>query len=109
MKLDVLSGFDKLHVCTSYELDGERVTEYPVSPGDLSRCKPIYETLTGWKEDLTQAREMKDLPRYAQDYIQFIGNNVAIPIDVVSIGPGRDQTLWIKPLFTCVAKQQQLT
>jgi adenylosuccinate synthase len=100
MKLDVLSGFEKLMVCSSYELDGEKVTEYPVSPGDLSRCKPVYETLNGWKEDLTQARGLKDLPRPAQDYIQFISQHVAVPIDVVSIGPGREQTLWIKPLFT---------
>ncbi len=100
MKLDVLSGFDKLYVCTSYDLDGEKITEYPVSPGDLARCKPVYETLNGWKEDLTRSRGLKDLPRYAQDYIQFISSNVAIPIDVVSIGPGRDQTVWIKPLFT---------
>ena len=55
MKLDVLSGFDKIPVCTSYELDGERITEYPVSPGDLARCKPIYESVPGWKEDLTRA------------------------------------------------------
>jgi adenylosuccinate synthase len=100
MKLDVLSGFDKLQVCTAYELDGERISEYPVSPGDLARCKPVYESLPGWKEDLTRARSLKDLPRPAQDYIQFISSNVAIPIDVVSVGPGRDQTLWIKPLFT---------
>lgn len=99
MKLDVLSGFDKIKVCTAYELDGEKVSEYPVSPGDLARCKPVYETVNGWKEDLTQARTLKDLPRQAQDYIQFISSNVAIPIDVVSIGPGREQTLWIKPLF----------
>lgn len=100
MKLDVLSGFDRVQVCTAYELDGERITEYPVSPGDLARCKPVYESLPGWKEDLTRARSLKDLPRPAQDYIQFISSNVAIPIDVVSVGPGRDQTLWIKPLFT---------
>lgn len=100
MKLDVLSGFEKIDVCTAYELDGQRITEYPVSPGELARCKPIYETLNGWKEDLTTAKSLKDLPRYAQEYIQFIGANVAIPIDVVSVGPGRDQTLWIKPLFT---------
>jgi adenylosuccinate synthase len=100
MKLDVLSGFDKINVCLAYELDGQRITEYPVSPGDLARCKPIYETLNGWKEDLTQAKSLKDLPRYAQEYIQFIGASVAVPIDVVSVGPGRDQTLWIKPLFS---------
>jgi adenylosuccinate synthase len=81
-------------------LDGQRITEYPVSPGDLARCKPILDTLTGWKEDLTQAKSLKDLPRHAQEYIQYISAQVAIPIDVVSIGPGRDQTLWIKPLFS---------
>lgn len=100
MKLDVLSGFEKIEVCTAYELDGQRITEYPVSPGDLARCKPIYEVLNGWKEDLTVAKSLKDLPRYAQEYIQFIGASVAVPIDVVSVGPGRDQTLWIKPLFS---------
>jgi len=100
MKLDVLSGFEKIDVCMAYELDGQRITEYPVSPGELARCKPIYETLNGWPEDLTVAKSLKDLPRYAQEYIQFIGKSVAVPIDVVSVGPGRDQTLWIKPLFT---------
>ncbi|MBX3022066.1 MAG: adenylosuccinate synthase [Bdellovibrionales bacterium] len=100
MKLDVLSGFEKIDVCTAYELDGQRITEYPVSPGDLARCKPLYERLNGWKEDLTSAKSLKDLPRYAQEYIQFIGASVAVPIDVVSVGPGRDQTLWIKPLFS---------
>jgi adenylosuccinate synthase len=100
MKLDVLSGFDKIDVCNAYELDGQKITEYPVSPGDLARCKPLYETLNGWKEDLTQAKSLKDLPRYAQEYIQFIGASCAVPIDVVSVGPGRDQTLWIKPLFS---------
>lgn len=100
MKLDVLSGFDRIEVCTAYELDGAKITEYPVSPGELARCKPLTETLQGWKEDLTAAKSLKDLPRAAQDYIQFISANVAVPIDVVSIGPGRDQTLWIKPLFS---------
>ena len=100
MKLDVLSGFEKVEVCMAYELDGQRITDYPVSPGDLARCTPITETLNGWKEDLTVAKSLKDLPRYAQEYIQFISANVAVPIDVVSVGPGRDQTLWIKPLFS---------
>ncbi len=100
MKLDVLSGFEKIDVCNAYELDGQRITEYPVSPGDLARCKPLYESLNGWKEDLTQAKSVQDLPRYAQEYVQFIGASVAVPIDVVSVGPGRDQTLWIKPLFS---------
>lgn len=99
MKVDVLSGFDELRVCSAYEIDGQIITEYPVSPGELDRCKPVYETFRGWKEDLTQVRLLKDLPRYAQEYVNYIGNQVAIPIDVVSVGPGRDQTLWVKPLY----------
>ena len=99
MKVDVLSVFDEVKVCTAYELDGHMITEYPVSPGDLARCKPVYESFKGWKDDITQVRVLKDLPRYAQVYVNFIGNQVAIPIDVVSVGPGRDQTLWVKPLF----------
>ncbi|MCB9085917.1 MAG: adenylosuccinate synthase [Bdellovibrionaceae bacterium] len=99
MKIDVLSGFDKIQVCTAYELDGEKITEFPVTPGDLARCNPIYEELSGWKEEITAVKFMRDLPRNAQAYVDFITNELATPIDVVSIGPGRDQTLWIKPLF----------
>jgi adenylosuccinate synthase len=99
MKLDVLSGMEKIEICTNYELDGQKITEYPVSPGDLARCKPIYESVNCWKEDITGAKSLKELPRPAQDYIQYISQAVAIPIDVVSVGPGRDQTLWLKPLF----------
>lgn len=99
MKVDVLSVFDEVKVCTAYELDGQTITEYPVSPGDLARCKPVYESFKGWKDDITGVKLLKDLPRYAQEYVNFIGNQVAIPIDVVSVGPGRDQTLWVKPLF----------
>lgn len=99
MKVDVLSGFKEVKICTSYELDGQIIQEYPVSPGDLARCRPNYETLSGWKENLSAAKSMKDLPRNAQDYVNFIGAELGIPIDVVSVGPGRDQTLWIKPLF----------
>lgn len=99
MKMDVLSGFKEIKVCTAYELDGQLIKDYPVSPGDLERAKPVYETLPGWNEDITVVKSVKDLPRNAQDYIQFIGKELATPIDVVSVGPGREQTLWLKPLF----------
>lgn len=100
MKIDVLSGFDKIKACTAYELDGQTISEYPVSPGDLARAKPIYKELPGWTEDLSGSKSMKDLPINARDYVHFVGNELGVPIDVVSVGPGRDQTLWIKPLFT---------
>lgn len=100
MKVDVLSGFETIKVCTAYELDGETITDYPVTPGDLARCKPVYRELPGWKEPIDQARSLKELPRTAVDYVQFVGNELGVPIDVVSVGPGREQTLWLKPLFT---------
>ena len=99
MKMDVLSGLKEIKVCTSYELDGETIKDYPVTPGDLARAKPIYETLSGWNEDISSAKSPKDLPRQAQNYIQFVSSELATPVDVVSVGPGREQTLWLKPLF----------
>jgi adenylosuccinate synthase len=99
MKLDVLSGHDKIEVCTAYKLDGVEVKDLPTSSGELARVEPIYKSLTGWTEDITQVRTIQDLPQSARDYIQFIATELATPIDVVSVGPGREQTLWIKPLF----------
>lgn len=99
MKLDVLSGHDKIEVCTAYKLDGQEIKDLPTSASDLARVEPVYKGLPGWQEDLTQVRTIQDLPQAARDYIQFIGNELATPIDVVSVGPGREQTLWIKPLF----------
>ena len=100
MKLDVLSGHEKIEVCTAYRLDGQEIKDLPTNTYDLSRIEPVYRSLTGWSDDLTQVRSIQDLPQAARDYIQFIGNELATPIDVVSVGPGREQTLWIKPLFT---------
>lgn len=100
MKLDVLTGHEKIEVCTAYRLDGAEIKELPVNSNDLSRVEPIYRTLNGWTEDLRNVRSIQDLPQAARDFIQFIATEVATPIDVVSVGPGREQTLWIKPLFS---------
>jgi adenylosuccinate synthase len=99
MKLDVLSGHERIEVCTAYRLAGQEIKELPVSSTDLARVEPIYRTLSGWSGDLRNVRALQDLPQAARDYIQFVASEVATPIDVVSVGPGREQTLWIKPLF----------
>jgi len=99
MKLDVLSGHDRIEACVAYKLDGQEIKDLPTSSADLARVEPVYRTLLGWNEDISQVRSISDLPQPARDYIQFIGNELATPIDVVSVGPGREQTLWIKPLF----------
>lgn len=99
MKLDILSGFEQIGICTGYKLDGEILNEPPVGLSDFSRVEPIIEYLPGWTQDISKITTLKDLPRQAISYIDYITTHVGVPIDVVSIGPGREQTLWVKPLF----------
>ncbi|QDK37315.1 adenylosuccinate synthase [Bdellovibrio sp. NC01] len=99
MKIDVLTGHDRLGVCTAYKLNGEIITELPTSPYELEKVEPIIEWLPGWKEDLTKVKTLSDLPRPTTNYIDYVGSQLGTPIDVISVGPGREQTLWVKPLF----------
>lgn len=99
MKLDVLSGFDKIGVCVGYKINGEVVTEFPTSAHELEKVEPVIEYVPGWKEDISRCLSLKDLPRAATTYIDFVGKQIGAPIDVISVGPGREQTLWVKPLF----------
>lgn len=99
MKLDVLSGHEKIGVCTAYKLNGELIHDLPSSPYELEKCEPVIEFLPGWNQDITKITQLKDLPRMATSYIDFIGNQLGTPIDVISVGPGREQTLWVKALF----------
>lgn len=99
MKLDVLTGHDRIGVCTAYKINGEVITELPTSPYELEKVEPVIEWLPGWKEDLTKIKTLSDLPRPTTNYIDYLGSQLGTPIDVISIGPGREQTLWVKPLF----------
>jgi adenylosuccinate synthase len=95
MLLDVLSGIDPLHVCTGYEDDeGRTVTDFPGSLADLERCRPIYKTLPGWKDDITAARSWSDLPPEARTYVEFLADQIGVPVSIVSVGPERTQTIW---------------
>lgn len=99
MKLDVLTGHDRIGVCTAYKLNGETITELPTSPYELEKVEPVIEWIPGWKEDLTKVKTLSDLPRPTTNYIDYLGSQLGTPIDVISVGPGREQTLWVKPLF----------
>lgn len=99
MKLDVLSCLDEIYVCTGYKIGNEVVTEFPTDTAQLKNIEPILEKFAGWKTDITKIRTPMDLPRNAIDYIHFIQKTLAVPIDVISVGPDRDQTLWVKPLY----------
>ncbi len=93
MLLDVLSGLPELKMCVAYELDGERRTHFPSDAYDLERCKPVYETIPGWTEDITTARKLTDLPTAARRYIDRVAELVGLRVSVVSVGPDRDQTI----------------
>lgn len=92
-KLDVLSKFDKVKVCTAYDIGGETVTEFPYHQSDFHHAKPIYEELKGWGTDISGARSFDELPRAARDYIRFIEESAGVPVSVVSVGPAESQTI----------------
>jgi adenylosuccinate synthase len=95
-KLDVLTGWEKIPVCVAYEIDGKRVEELPASQTDFHHAKPIYEYLDGWKEDISGARKLSDLPKNAQDYVAFLEKISGAPMSAIGVGPGRDQTIVVK-------------
>jgi adenylosuccinate synthase len=96
MLLDVLSGLEELQICTAYDLDGQRSNRFPSHVDDLRRVKPVYETLPGWTEDVTAVRKLADLPANARKYLDRVGQLVGVPIEMVSVGPERDQTIRVQ-------------
>lgn len=90
--VDVLSGLDTVKICTAYELDGKLIYHYPASLKELNRCKPVYEELPGWSEDVTQCKTLEDLPENARNYIRRISELVGVRISTFSVGPDRNQT-----------------
>lgn len=99
MKLDVLSNHEQIGVVTSYKINGETIHEFPTATDLVSKAEPMIEYLPGWQQDLTKIKNVKDLPRPAIEYIEYVSRHAGCPIDVVSVGPDREQTLWIKPLY----------
>ncbi|MEO1618605.1 MAG: adenylosuccinate synthase [Planctomycetota bacterium] len=94
MMMDVLAHLDELHVCVAYELDGERITRFPGHADELRRCKPIYETIPGWKQPVDDVRRESDFPEGALAYVRRIEELVGIPVGVLSVGPDRAQTIF---------------
>ena len=92
-KLDVLSRFETLPICVAYELDGRRVEALPADLAVLARCRPVYETLSGWGTDITQAQSFDGLPQPARDYVSYLEELLGIPVSCISVGPGREQTI----------------
>lgn len=91
--LDVLAGMEGLEVCTHYELDGGRTDRFIPDAADLARARPIYQRLTGFAQDITGARRLGDLPTEARRYLDFVQESVGVRVGLVSVGPGREQTI----------------
>ena len=98
-KLDVLDGFDELKICVAYELDGERIDYYPSSPVAQAKVKPVYETVTGWKEESVGARSWADLPAGAVKYVRHIEELIEAPVTLLSTSPDRDDTILMQDPF----------
>jgi adenylosuccinate synthase len=96
MLLDVLSEVSEIKICTAYELDGRQVTVFPSHVDDLRHAKPVYETLPGWQQDISHIRELANLPAAARQYLARLGEILGRPVEIVSVGPDRQQTMFAK-------------
>ena len=95
-KLDVLDGLDSVKICTGYEYKGEIISDFPASLDVLADCKPVYETLPGWAENLSVLRKIEDFPPNAKSYLDRIAELTETDLHIVSVGPDRDQTIVLK-------------
>ncbi|WP_292470573.1 adenylosuccinate synthase [Methanolobus sp.] len=91
-KLDVLSNLDPIRVCVAYDLDGKVLDYPPEDTSELARCKPVYEDLAGWENDLTGVKEFNDLPQAAKDYVFYLEGKMGVHVEYISVGPAREQT-----------------
>ena len=99
-KLDVFDTLTDLQVCTAYRYKGEETTSFPSSLQVLEACEPVYETLPGWEQPLTEARTASDIPQRTKDYVAYVSDYLNVPIPIISVGPDRDQIVQLgQPLW----------
>ncbi|MGA5305515.1 adenylosuccinate synthase [Nucisporomicrobium flavum] len=99
-KLDNYDGLDEIEVCVAYEVNGVRHDEMPVSQSDFHHAVPIYETLPGWKKDISGARHFDELPENAQRFVEFVESRIGARISVVGVGPGREEVIERHPILS---------
>ncbi|MFL6090238.1 MAG: adenylosuccinate synthase [Aeromicrobium sp.] len=98
-KLDVLTGWEQIPVCVAYDVDGERITEMPMTQTGFHHAKPVYEFFDGWDEDISKARTLEDLPRNARDYVAKLEELSGSRISAIGVGPGREETVVVHDLI----------
>jgi adenylosuccinate synthase len=95
----VLTGLPTVKICVGYRLNDETIDRYPASLTELAKCKPIYEELPGWTEDITQAKALSDLPINAQNYLKRIAELTGVPLATFAVGPDRHQTVILRDVW----------
>ena len=93
-KLDVLDSFAEIKVCTSYMIDGREIHDFPTDHQTLAKAAPVYTTMKGWMASNAHARTFADMQPEAQDYVTFLEDQLQVPVTFVSVGPGRDETVF---------------
>ena len=99
MLFDVLSGLDEVKICYAYKLNGKEVTTVPATLAELEKCEPLYVTLPGWKEDITNVTSFDELPENAKNYIRKVEELTHSEVAIFSVGPDRLQTIRLKEIF----------
>ena len=94
-KLDVLDKLNEIQVCTGYTIDGQSIEDLPVQIRDFEKVKPVFETLPGWNSDTSGAQSWADLPATAKRYLERLAELSGAPIALVSVGPRRDQAIFL--------------
>jgi adenylosuccinate synthase len=99
-KLDVFDTLADLQVCVAYRYKGEQISTFPSSLSVLEECEPVYETLPGWQQSLTEARTAADIPQRTKDYVAYVSDYLNVPIPIISVGPDRNQIVQLgEPLW----------
>jgi adenylosuccinate synthase len=99
-KLDVLGGLDEIKICNAYRYKGRKLEHFPADLDVLAECEPIYESLPGWKEDISGIRAYTELPENTRRYLSRIQDLVDVPVQIVSVGPARDETIVLTNPFS---------
>ena len=92
--MDVLDTFDEVRICVAYRHNGRKLDSLPASVAVAEQVEPVYETLPGWKTDLTGVRQWDELPQTARDYLERLGQIIGTEVAVVGVGPERDQSIF---------------
>ena len=97
-RLDVLDSFSSIKICTGYKLEGKVSDRFPTSIAALEKCQPVYEEMPGWQCRTTDMRRFSELPKAAKEYVKRLEELMGCPIDIISIGPRREESITIRPI-----------